>query len=250
MGQDHGELLATVTGSHVIGTGSAGDEGGELLQHPVAGRVPEGVVDALELIEVEKHQRQRDGVALGALPFLRQLSLEGAEVVQTRLVVDHQSLFEMLVLVRQVLDGRLEADQLLTGTEQALDPQVDFLEDERLAQVVVGACAEGLHLGVQVPTRRQHHDRDSAGAGVFLELLRDGDAVDPRHLQVEQNDVRVLLGGDFDSALTVGRFQDLERTRVEPLAGEPSRVRLVVDDEDAVLHAFGNRLLQVSPSAF
>ena len=50
----------------------------------VANRVPKRIVDALELVEVEKHEREPRTVALGDVQCLRQLIVEARAVWELR----------------------------------------------------------------------------------------------------------------------------------------------------------------------
>ena len=57
-GQQDGELVATQPHHDVARPGDAGQPGPDESEEPVAGRVPEGVVDLLEVVEVDHEQGQ------------------------------------------------------------------------------------------------------------------------------------------------------------------------------------------------
>ena len=52
--------------------------GGEALEHEIAGIVTVGVVDALEMVDVENHHRQRRAALTCGLDHRRQAALEGS----------------------------------------------------------------------------------------------------------------------------------------------------------------------------
>ena len=58
-----GELLAAVAGEDVLVADRLEHEAGELGQHAVAAQVAVGVVDRLEVVEVEEEQGERAPVA-------------------------------------------------------------------------------------------------------------------------------------------------------------------------------------------
>src|SRR5207302_4277549 len=62
--RDDGELFATPAREHVFGTKRLFHQAGHTREHVVAGRMPEGVVDFLEVVEVEQQKAKRGAVAL------------------------------------------------------------------------------------------------------------------------------------------------------------------------------------------
>ena len=81
-GQQPGELLAADPRHHLALARAGPQAARHLAHHGVAGRVAVGVVDALEVVEVEQHQRQRGAGAQRAGGLLVQALLEGAVVRQ------------------------------------------------------------------------------------------------------------------------------------------------------------------------
>jgi len=73
-------------------------EGAELLQHRVARDVPVGVVDALEVIDVEHDERQLAPVPLGPGDLAREGLVEGALVARLRERVAHHEAVDLLVV--------------------------------------------------------------------------------------------------------------------------------------------------------
>jgi len=64
IGQDGDELFAAVAGDEIGGAKVVAQHAGEGLQHAVAHGVPVGVVDLLEVVQVEHEERRRPLVAL------------------------------------------------------------------------------------------------------------------------------------------------------------------------------------------
>ena len=58
-GEEDGELVAAEAGERVVGAQGAAEPAADLLQEPVAVGVAEGVVDGLEVVEVDDHQHER-----------------------------------------------------------------------------------------------------------------------------------------------------------------------------------------------
>ena len=54
--QQHDELVPTKTRHRVAFTGATEQAGADLLQHGVAGIVAQGVIELLEVVNVQKHQ--------------------------------------------------------------------------------------------------------------------------------------------------------------------------------------------------
>jgi len=75
-GQDHGEFLAAVAEHEIIDAHSCGQCLRDGLQHTVAGRVAELVVDALEVIHIDQQQTQW---AVGVLGQIHQLAAQAFE---------------------------------------------------------------------------------------------------------------------------------------------------------------------------
>ena len=98
----------------------------EVLEHVVARQVPEAVVDLLEVVDVEHHQRQRAPVAMRA----RDLALD--RVQEVALVED----------LRQPVDGRQPVDLLVVGgldvaAREELEDRAADLDQVAVAQHVL-----------------------------------------------------------------------------------------------------------------
>ena len=79
-GQQHRELLAADPRHHVDESERHGEQRGQVSQHRIAGRVAVGVVDALEVVDVEQDHRQRPWRALPAFDLEFGGPEEGAPV--------------------------------------------------------------------------------------------------------------------------------------------------------------------------
>ncbi len=106
------ELVAAVA-EHVVGVAAGGDDRlRDVGQEPVAGLVAEGVVDGLEVVEVEHDQAER----LAAVDALRQPALEGPVIEQpghlVRLGPDLDGPVDLGVLERDRDLRREELDEL------------------------------------------------------------------------------------------------------------------------------------------
>ncbi len=82
LGQDQQELLAAVATGHVAGADSRREDPAQLPQERVAGLVAEGVVETLEVIQVEHDDRQRTPAPLRLPDLPRQGLLHEAAVEQ------------------------------------------------------------------------------------------------------------------------------------------------------------------------
>src|SRR6185295_8933096 len=79
-GRDQRELLAAVAREAVGGAQATLPRARHLGQQPVAGGMAVGVVERLEVVEVEHRERDRVALALGTLELARELLVERAPV--------------------------------------------------------------------------------------------------------------------------------------------------------------------------
>ena len=100
----HGELVATQARDHVVGTHMLAQALADTAQHQVAGIVAVTVVDRLEVVEIDQHQRHRlataIGVGHGRLDLLDQVAAVrqfGQRVVECRMLQFLLTLAELLV---------------------------------------------------------------------------------------------------------------------------------------------------------
>ena len=110
LGHEHGELVAAQPGEHV-GLAHAGAQGlGHARDEVVPRRVPERVVDGLEVVEVEHEQRAAGAVAAHERDVAVELALEGAAVEQAGEVVVVGEVAQ-LGLMAAVVGDVLELDE-------------------------------------------------------------------------------------------------------------------------------------------
>ena len=127
VGQHDGELLAAVARGDVdAGADVRAEDAADLSEHEVARRVPEAVVEVLEVVDVDHEQRQRQAVALGAGDLLVEALVEVAVVVEPR-----EAVGDGLPLERAVQRGVGQRRGGLTG-EDLQEFQFVVAEDEPL----------------------------------------------------------------------------------------------------------------------
>jgi hypothetical protein len=121
---------------------------------------------------------------------------------------------------------------------------------ERLGEEVIRARRGRPVVGGAVGEAGQHHDRGAGGDGVRAQPAAGLDPVDPRHVVVEQDDLRAILEGGFEGLLTVARLAQPEPADVVERGGdEPPYERVVVDDQDRPAHASPSRIRTNASSA-
>ncbi len=108
-----GELVAAQAGDDVVAAHGAHEPRGHALEQLVADGVPERVVDALEVVEVDEHHR--DLVARAGLERLAHLLAEQRAVGQAGQRVVRGLVPELVLQLAQVGDGLLEAVVLERG---------------------------------------------------------------------------------------------------------------------------------------
>ena len=101
-------------------------------------------------------------------------------------------------------------------------------------QEVVGPQPAALHRGLLVAVGG---DDDHVRAGRFLaDALQDLEPVHARHLDVEQDDVRLFLGQEFEGPESILGQPGLETVILEQALQGDADALLVVDDQDALGH--------------
>ena len=127
---DHRELLAAVARQDVLGADRLRHHAGDGGQHRVAGQVTVGVVDLLEVVDVDEQQRQRLLVPDREADLRVQAIDEVAAVEGRRQTVAQRRLEQLLlvvlvdlVLVREAEDRRrADRDLVAVGQVVTLDP--------------------------------------------------------------------------------------------------------------------------------
>ncbi len=161
--QQHGELVAADPRHQVGGAGSGAQPLGHRLEHAVAGGVAEPVVDGLEAVEVEEHERAAGALAAGA----RERALERVE--EERAVGQPRQ----AVVARETLEVGLGPLPLQEQREQARHVgEGGHPVELALARALPARLEHAQHGAARTHGHRQLH----AGLG-FLRALPDGGAV-------------------------------------------------------------------------
>jgi hypothetical protein len=140
------------------------------------------------------------------------------------------------------LAGLLNEPRLLDGP---VDDGAERLRIERLEQVVLGPLLHRVDGARDRPECRHDHEHGSRRG--HPGLLHEGDAVEPRHLEVRQDDVGDELVELSERLEAVGRRLGRKTVFAEDLAQRGARIRLVVDDEDPTALGHGGTLGRLRP---
>ena len=117
--------------------------------------------------------------------------------------------------------------------EQHLGADEQLLRVEGLAEVVVRSGSEAAELRFPIARCREDDDRDEPMDGVGLELFAHRYAVEPRHVDVEKDEIRLL-----------------SRDRIERLDAIFCLAHVVAEIREATLEKLAVRLLVVNDQDF
>ena len=136
-----------------------------------------------------------------------------------------------------VLQERLlvaELQMLVPRFEQILDAQQHLDGVERLGEKIRGADGQRATLGFEPDVGGQHEDGHALRRHEILrELLHHAEAVEVRHVQVEQDEVGLARLTQREHPARIGRGDDLRVTaELEQVFEERDVHGLVVDDEE------------------
>ena len=106
LGQDQHEFLAAVAAQQVAGAHVGAQELGDPAQDDVAGGVPVGVVDDLEMVDIDEGDRERSVVAGGSFDLGEQLGEERLAVEDAGQAVDRRPVVRVCQGGRDRVDGR------------------------------------------------------------------------------------------------------------------------------------------------
>ena len=112
------------------------------------------------------------------------------------------------------------------------EPRLDFLERERLDEVVVGAVLEALELVVQ-RVARGHDQYRSIEMRFLAQLAAQRDAVDSRQSEVEQDAVKLVCYGKMQRGEPVRSGVDAVAARLQEIVEVGGDRRIVLDDQNA-----------------
>ena len=203
LGQRQRELLAAVAGEHFLFAHARAHAPRQLLEHVVAGEVPVLVVDLLEVVDVEHHQRQRPLVARAARDLLLEVLDEVALVERLRQTVDDGHAVDLLVVGGLDVAADEELEDRVADLEEIAVTQ-GVLRDLRVVDVAAVGRAEVLHRPARAGARdlgvaarhRVAVDLDVAvGAAADGDLLGAGELVALAELgagRVDEHETRLL----------------------------------------------------------
>ena len=121
----------------------------------------------------------------------------------------------------------------LLDAQQRLDPRHQRLLVDRLGQIFVGPGIKPFDYVARFGLGRHQNDRRERQRRVRLDPPADFDAVELRHHDVEQNEVRPMLARDRQRLLAVARMQHLIAVRLQPRRQNIAIGLVVVGDQDA-----------------
>jgi len=154
-----GELLAADTGQHVVLAQHLGELAGDLDKHLVAGLVAPGVVDLLEMVDIEHADGQRAAAAARERQLAAQLLVEvqavegaGEVVARHRLELTAlERLVDRVLHVEPQHDGRAQLDLVAVAQHRAVGlgaveaGAVGRAEVEELDLALLGPFEAGVH---------------------------------------------------------------------------------------------------------
>ena len=120
------------------------------------------------------------------------------------------------------------------GLEQRADPEHDFIARERLVQKVFGPTRQRLALGLLRDVAGEHQDREVGCLDDLVERVHHCEAVEMRHVKVEQDEVRPVLEVHRDRVPRVaGREDASETAALEQTAQYFNAGWLVIHDQNS-----------------
>src|ERR1700733_6646092 len=105
--------------------------GGKTLEHQIADVVTVGVIDALEIVDVENHHGQRRASRVGGFDHRRQPAVERAAIVETGQRVVQRHLYRLLrglaqsIRIKLLADVRPHPSQELVSVDRAGEIIID-----------------------------------------------------------------------------------------------------------------------------
>jgi hypothetical protein len=223
--REHQELLAAPAPHHVVHPHRGGQQRGHLLQHRVARLVAVPVVDLLEVVDVHQQHRDREGVPARRAEDDVQRLIEVTAVVQAGEVVGPRHPVELLGAAPQL--GAQDRDLHRSRHARQQLGRVRWL-----AQVVVRTGPQGAHDVLAAGAAGEEDDRQVLRARVVLEGSDRLEAVQHRHLDVEQDGVDAPPCRPARARLAVLGLEHRVARGLELHAHERAHRLAVVRDED------------------
>ncbi len=187
------------------------------------GRIGDGVAVEHHAGLLQKHAEQH-GIAAGevqqAAILVGQLVAQGVQGPLGKA----QPAARLLLFLRLAEFG---------AAQQRLDAGLQFAWAERLGDVVVGTEFETDHPIRLVGGRRQHDDGD---LGVATDLLAEGKAVVAGHHDVQNDQIRAVLGELLAHLVALRCGQYLEACPGQVLVEQLADLLVVIDDQQLFAH--------------
>jgi hypothetical protein len=199
--QDHHELLSAVAADDVGDPAAVVNALRDLAEHGVPGGVTVGVVDLLEVVDVEQQAGERPAVALRKRDRLLGAGVELATVEEPGQTVARGAVGE------PVVDG--------LRAQRGADARHELLVGERLDDVVDGAGVEPCDARVRLGVSGQEDDRGRRRA-LGLDRAADVVAVAARHRHVDEQQIGFVLARELQRVLAVGGRDDAVPGALEP----------------------------------
>ncbi len=185
----------------------------------VAAGVPVGVVDLLEVVDVEESEREGAAVPAGADQLLLQAHLEVLVVVAAR---------------QAVADGHL-AQRREAGQVRA-DPRHQLRRVERLGQVVVAAHLQAAHALLDVAAAGDEDDRHELQRRIGAHAAAHLESVHLAEEHVEDDEVRALAQDRLVRVGGIAAAGGEEPGRAQHGFGRARGHQVVVDDQHPGRH--------------
>ena len=170
-------------------------------------------------------------------PVIRMINALLTQAVREAASDVHIEPYEHHSVVRLRRDGVLRD---IARPHRGLHADHELARAERLGQEVVTADRERAIERLDLALGRDEHDRDLIAAGQGAEFLADGDAVHPRHADIEEDAVGALGLERRERGRAIAGEDHAIRLVIEGRLGERAVLRVVVDDKyGGTTHAAG-----------
>ena len=235
LADQHDEFIAAEAGDgHRVVRGLKGSENprelaGDILQHGVADRMPEGVIDTLEAVEIQIDDRD---LPAGPGRIGEQALRRVDAALSIRQLGQGVEIGEPL----DALGGRRIAQDV--GEAPGQEGPVDGLRNE-----VGGARLEGAADRDRVFVARHHDDRHRGKACIGAQPSAHGVSVHPRHIDVQQHDGHFPRQGRLERRGSVIETQRGEsRSHRRFGKQQPAEILIVGDDGDRLGRSLAHAL--------
>ena len=224
--EDQRELLAAVARRHVPRPAARrAQRRGDLAQAFVAGRVAVGVVEGLEVVDVGEHEGDRSLLAPRAAQLAKEVQVEPAPVGEPGEAVLLRQAREPFVGLAQFQRDRHELAPHVVQPAHRADLGLEHHRAHGLGEVVVAARLDAAREVRVVLHRGEEDDRDPVLAAQLADAPHDLEAVQARHLHVDQHQVGLLALEELEGLQAVLGLHRLEprRLRMRSVAKRSTR---------------------------